>query len=110
VPRGGAGEVVDATDKADFRQVRRVDRVSGASSVLVNRNALGNTGGLTFASDGSLLVASTDFFNIQRFDAASGALLGNFVTGVTAYGLAFGSDNILYVSTGSSNSILLPGR
>jgi WD40 repeat protein len=100
------------------RNIVRFDIATGESEVVV-ASATGDLGqpmSLAFAPDGTLLVSSRllgaqpTSHPVKRFDVGTGAFLGDFVApgsgGLnSAYGIAFGPDGNLYVSSPGTTEI-----
>ena len=76
---GTDGDVFVTNQWTNAEPLVRFDGTTGAVKFAVS-GGLANPQGLTFGVNGELLVASWDD-TIKRFDASSGALLGNLVTG-----------------------------
>ncbi len=79
--------------------VFRFDGTTGAFlGQFASAPRLSGTRGMAFGDDGYLYVSGVASDNVVRFDAASGAFVDVFATGIDgANGLAFGPDGDLYV-------------
>ena len=85
----------------------------GALVAKANNGGMDRSSGMVFGPDGNLYVGSLNTNEVLRYDSATGALLGPFVTagsggliGPAVNGLIFRPDGRLYVASRNSDSVL----
>lgn len=90
--------------------VYRYDGTTGAFELAIGSGVISTAFGLDFGADGNLYVASGGASAIQRFNPATGAHLGAFVTAGSGglslpIGVEFGPDGNLYAASFNTNTV-----
>lgn len=75
-------------------------------AVVATFDVTGDPFKVAVSPDGAVLYVGTNAGRAYKLDAATGAILGSVATGQTPFGFAFGTGDLMYISTWTDGTVL----